>query len=81
MTGIDDVRAGVAEVWGRVLRLDGVPDDANFFELGGSSLAAIHVVSLLKERYDVALDVTDVFENDDLSALAELVHTRLPGGP
>lgn len=79
MTAIEHICAGIAEVWGRVLRHDAVPNDANFFDLGGSSLAAIHVAALLQERYGIKLDVIDVFENDDLSALAEVVQKRLAG--
>lgn len=73
----DDVCAGLGEIWARVLRLDAVPGEANFLELGGSSLAAVHIAALVQERYAVMLDFADVFNSEDLNALATLVHNRL----
>lgn len=71
MLPVEEVQAGLAETRGRVLQRDVPANEANF-DLGGSSLAAVHIVSLVQDRYDLTLDLIDIFDNGDLRALAEL---------
>ncbi|GLL02122.1 acyl carrier protein [Dactylosporangium matsuzakiense] len=48
------------------------PDDS-FLELGGDSLKAILLASAIEERFDVAIDVIDVFQSESFRALSRLV--------
>ncbi|HXS66675.1 MAG TPA: phosphopantetheine-binding protein [Streptosporangiaceae bacterium] len=47
----------------------------NFFELGGTSLDAVELISILKENYGFVAEYTDVFEAETLAELAD----RIPG--
>ncbi|HZZ38227.1 MAG TPA: beta-ketoacyl synthase N-terminal-like domain-containing protein [Acidobacteriaceae bacterium] len=68
----DEVEAGVMEVWEELL---GVPvgSQDNFFELGGHSLVGTQVLSRIRERFGVSLDVRTVFEAVTPAELAERI--------
>ncbi len=66
---------------GRVLRaicqiceqMFGEPDltgDENFFELGGTSLDAVELITILKENHGFVIEYQDVFEAKTLAELA-----------
>jgi acyl carrier protein len=44
----------------------------NFFELGGTSLDAVEMISILQENHGVVIEYSDVFEAETLAGLAEL---------
>jgi acyl carrier protein len=62
----------VLEEWGIVLG-KGVAVDDNFFAIGGDSLRAIDVADRIRQRLEVPLEYTDVFDHPTPSALAALV--------
>jgi nonribosomal peptide synthetase protein BlmIV len=43
----------------------------NFFELGGTSLDAVDLITMLKEDHGFVAEYTDVFEADTLAELAD----------
>jgi hypothetical protein len=63
----------VAEVWCRVLAVERVGADDNFFHLGGHSLLAARVVTQVRERFAIDLSVRALFEHPTLAAFAEAV--------
>jgi len=63
----------VAGVCAEVLGLDEVPRDVSFFDLGGSSLLATQVVTLLQEILPVELDLRQVLERPTVARMAEIV--------
>ncbi|GAA1471637.1 Linear gramicidin synthase subunit D [Corynebacterium felinum] len=66
------VERWLASVWEQVLGV-GVGDcDADFFALGGSSLAAATVIGLVRERVPT-VSVRDLYDHPRLGALAERV--------
>ncbi|MGE3329169.1 MAG: phosphopantetheine-binding protein, partial [Acidimicrobiia bacterium] len=60
----------VAGVWQRVLGLEAVGRDENFFDLGGHSLLAVKVFRDLAEASGHALALTDVFRYPSVSTFA-----------
>lgn len=50
-----------------------VDPSANFFELGGDSLAAAELVDRLNEEFDLDVDLADFFEAPDLGSFARIV--------
>ena len=62
--------AWLAELWAQQLGPLPIAPDSDFFDLGGSSLAAAKLVSRLRERYPAAA-VADVYQHRPLAALAE----------
>jgi acyl transferase domain-containing protein len=68
----DEVEAAVMEVWEELLGVPVGPQD-NFFELGGHSLVGTQVLSRIRERFGVSLDVRTVFEAVTPAELAERI--------
>ncbi len=66
----DDTERAVAEVWRSVLGVAQVEPSANFFELGGSSLAIIAVQARLHRRLGREVAVVDLFRHPTVRSLA-----------
>jgi hypothetical protein len=61
----------VAAIWADLLRVERVGRHDDFFRLGGSSMLATRLVFRIRQEMDVELSVADVFENPELSLLAQ----------
>jgi amino acid adenylation domain-containing protein len=59
----------LAAIWSRVLGVEHVGPDDNFFDLGGDSIRSVRVVALAKER-GLRLTVQQLFRSQTLAALA-----------
>ncbi|MBO1335675.1 MupA/Atu3671 family FMN-dependent luciferase-like monooxygenase [Streptomyces sp. VRA16 Mangrove soil] len=57
-------------VWQSVLGVDELPDDANFFDLGGNSITAIRLVNRVREELRAEIALADFFADATLSAMA-----------
>ncbi|WP_324290183.1 non-ribosomal peptide synthetase [Gordonia sp. SL306] len=71
------MEAVVAGIFGQVLGQDRVGADADFFDLGGSSLSATKVTSRLSALLDRQVPVKLLFERPTVSSLGQ----ALAGGP
>jgi acetoacetyl-CoA synthetase len=77
--GIEALPAGastedkVRAIWETVLGLDGIGDDEDFFALGGTSLQAVQVFTLIRERLDVDLPLSALIETPTVAELTESV--------
>jgi acyl carrier protein len=74
---LPDVLARVTAAWCAVLGVSQLPSDANFFESGGHSLAAVELTAQLEPAFGVRLRVASIFERpvlrDYAAHLADLV--------
>ena len=74
----NDFEEKLAQIWAGVLTLDRVGIHDNFFDLGGHSLAAMRVVSRLRDILPTEISLIDLFENPTIVALAACIeHDRL----
>jgi acyl carrier protein len=62
----------LAKIWADVLELETVPQDANFFDLGGDSLKTISLYALA-EKEGFTLSPNDIFEHPTLAGLARQI--------
>ncbi|MEL0435760.1 MupA/Atu3671 family FMN-dependent luciferase-like monooxygenase [Phycobacter sp. K97] len=70
----------IAAIWGRILGLDGIGPQDNFFVLGGHSLLAVQAHRDIRTALEVPkLSITDIFRFPTLSGLADHVES-LTGG-
>ena len=65
-----ELEGQIAELWKRILRVERVGRDDNFFDLGGDSLLLLAVHSHLQKGLQVELPVTDLFEFTTVRTLA-----------
>ncbi|MBA3746776.1 MAG: non-ribosomal peptide synthetase, partial [Solirubrobacterales bacterium] len=63
----------LAEIWSRILGMQGIGVDDDFFDLGGHSLQAAQVVAEVSEAFAVELGVRALFEAPTIARLAASV--------
>ncbi len=68
-----EIEQTVVAVWERVLRLQPIGLDDDFFVLGGDSLGALEVASVLEEELGHRVDDAAVFINSTPRQLAEVI--------
>ncbi|UJW29937.1 amino acid adenylation domain-containing protein [Saccharothrix sp. AJ9571] len=70
---LDEVEAGVAQVWAEVLDEAPAGTEVNFFEAGGNSLLLTRVRGLLHERFGRDVPLVDLLGHPTIAALARLL--------
>ncbi len=76
----DEVEAGVAEIWGRLLRIQRVGRADDFFLLGGQSLIATQMISRVWERFGVELSIDPIFTHTTVEEFSHVVRAAIAGG-
>ncbi|MBF6548185.1 type I polyketide synthase [Nocardia brasiliensis] len=71
------VRQRVRTVWCAALGVDAVGVDANFFELGGDSLLAVHVATQLRAIFPLELALGELFAGPTVAGMAETIAAHL----
>ncbi|MEU6229643.1 thioesterase domain-containing protein [Streptomyces sp. NPDC047042] len=69
----DAVEVVISQQWGKVLGTRPASLDANFFECGGTSLAAAALTGSLRQALGCKLTLNSVFENPTVRGLGKLV--------
>ncbi|MGH9059170.1 MAG: ketoacyl-synthetase C-terminal extension domain-containing protein, partial [Acidimicrobiales bacterium] len=67
------VEPALLRLFQQVLGVDEDVENPDFFEQGGDSLAAVQLMALVDEQFEVALTLEDVFEEPTVRGLAEVV--------
>ncbi|MDK1290491.1 non-ribosomal peptide synthetase [Pseudoalteromonas umbrosa] len=68
-----DLEQHIAKVWQTLLKVEKVSRHDNFFALGGDSITALRLVPRINELGDYGIEVKDIFNSQDLAALAQCV--------
>ncbi|MDH6576349.1 non-ribosomal peptide synthetase [Kitasatospora sp. MAP5-34] len=63
----------IAEIWSEVLGRELVGVEDSFFEMGGHSILAIRMVSMVQDAFDLDIPIRTVFEFATVRRLAEAV--------
>ena len=71
------LEAALAPMWAEVLGLSRVGIFANFFDLGGHSLAATQLIAAIEDRWDVQVSMRTLFEEATVVSLAAAVQTAI----
>jgi len=70
------VEETIARIWREALKLNKVGIYDNFFDLGGHSLMAVRILTLIERNLGVRLPLTSFFHSGNIAQLAELVDRR-----
>jgi len=71
-----DLERAITEIWARVLGVDRVGMNDNFYDLGGHSVAMVQIHRQLQERLERQLVITDLFRCPTPRALTTLLERR-----
>jgi amino acid adenylation domain-containing protein len=71
-----ETERAVAAIWQEVLGVERVGIDDNFFELGGHSILVTQLISRMRDRLEVELQLREMFEGPTVAELAALVVQR-----
>ena len=66
-------------IWQEVLNADQMATTESFFEMGGDSLLAIHLVTKIQKSFGVAITYRDIYEHTTIQEQAVLIHTLEKG--
>jgi phthiocerol/phenolphthiocerol synthesis type-I polyketide synthase E len=70
----------LADLWSELLGVSPIGAEDDFFKLGGNSLVAIQLFSLVRARLDIRVPMRGLFQAPTVAGLAELVHRTRSGG-
>ena len=65
-------------IWGEVLNLTRVGVQDNFFDLGGTSLMVVRLISTVNRTLHVRLGIPDLLQNPTVEQLARIIDTGSP---
>ena len=74
-----DVETKLAEIFSDVLGINQIGRNDDFFDLGGHSLTAIRVISLIESEFNIELPVRVLFQAQSVSQIAAVIADRCPG--
>ncbi|MCP4665393.1 MAG: hypothetical protein GY849_03415, partial [Deltaproteobacteria bacterium] len=66
----NELEQEVAEIWARILGLEAVGVEDNYFDLGGNSLLATQIVSGLRDTFQVNVSLQSFFEGASVANVA-----------
>jgi amino acid adenylation domain-containing protein len=70
---LTELEKSLCDIWQEVLGIKRVGRKDNFFRLGGHSLSATRLVSVINQKFALNLPLKAVFESQSLDALAQAV--------
>ncbi|MEC0182799.1 non-ribosomal peptide synthetase [Paenibacillus peoriae] len=69
----NQLQVQLASIWKDVLELDRIGIKDNFFEAGGHSLRATHVISLIHKELHKNVQLKDLFQHPTIEQLAQVI--------
>ncbi len=70
--------AALAKIWGKVLHLERVGARDSFFDLGGHSLVALHVLTRVRGQFGRDLPLSVLFRAPTVESMAALIDDEAP---
>jgi thioesterase domain-containing protein/acyl carrier protein len=74
----NDTTQRLTEIWQRLLGLDHIEPDQNYFDLGGDSSLAVHLFAEIEKVFKVKLPLATLFEAQTVGALSEVIRRQAP---
>lgn len=69
----NDLERQLVRIWSELLHVSEIGVCDNFFEIGGNSLLAIHLVSAIAEKFGHEIPLATLFSNPTIEQLAEIL--------
>jgi acyl-coenzyme A synthetase/AMP-(fatty) acid ligase len=75
----DDLERELADIWGTLLGVEGIPSHRSVLEFGAHSLNVFTALAQVQQRYGVMPPMVDFFRSPTIATLAGLVRAGQPG--
>src|SRR5262249_52384694 len=69
----DDLENAIAVIWQRILGIERIGRNDNFFDLGGHSLLATRLISQLRDEFQCEVPINKFFEMPTIAEVANLI--------
>ncbi|MDC0736818.1 beta-ketoacyl synthase N-terminal-like domain-containing protein [Cognatishimia sp. SS12] len=73
----NDIERTLAQFWQELLGIDEVGTQDSFFDLGGHSLVAVRLFSMVKKTYQIDFPISVLFEAPTIAQCAALIAERI----
>lgn len=73
----NDMERKLAALWRQTLHIDRVGVHDSFFELGGDSVLAAQILSLVQKTFGIRINPSDAFKAFTMERLAEILETEI----
>jgi len=73
----NEIEKSVATVWTNILGINKLGINDSFNELGGNSLLAIQLISLLGDEFDMDIQANEFVQNPTIRKLSELILSKI----
>ena len=71
----NELQKQLVRIWSKVLSINKVGIDDNFFWLGGHSLKAINIISKIHKEMEIEISLTDLFKYPTIRKLSKVIET------
>ncbi|SLK22654.1 MULTISPECIES: amino acid adenylation domain-containing protein [unclassified Paenibacillus] len=72
----NEVEQKLVHIWERVLNIQEIGINYNFFEIGGNSINSLKIVSEIQKEFQVNISLGELFSNPTITALASSIETE-----
>ncbi|GAV15983.1 SDR family NAD(P)-dependent oxidoreductase [Paenibacillus sp. chi10] len=72
-----DIEQKLASIWSKLMGMDSISIHDNFYDIGGNSILATHLLRELDEAFPNHFDITDIFSYPTISLMVEYLDSRL----
>lgn len=77
---IETLTEDIKAIWTEILESEEeLETNESFFEIGGNSMLATLMIENINDKYSCDLELTDIYENNTIEQLAELVLRKCNG--
>lgn len=66
----------LSEIWSRILKIDKVGTQDNFFDLGGNSLLSVQLVALLENTAGISIPIVTFYQYPTINALSGYLNSN-----
>jgi phthiocerol/phenolphthiocerol synthesis type-I polyketide synthase E len=74
----DQIEQQITEIWSEVLQVYPISSSDNFFDLGGNSISAMHLMSKIEQEFGHQMPLTSLFQYPTIAQLSSCMRQPSP---
>ncbi len=72
-----DVENKLGRIWGQILSIPVIDVYDNFYDMGGDSILATHLLKAIEQVYPRVIDISDIFSYPTVVQMAEYIESKI----